>query len=354
MRDVNLTAEPARVGQDLSLLLIAAAVVRRLRLVVVFCLAGAVMGLVAGLRHQQTYVATATFVPETVTGGGGALAEAATQFGIRVPSSSEAWGPPVYVRLIRSREILDAVAADTAIVFEEDRRKTTFAELVPATAAVRRAQAGQLIGLWISANETKDFEGVELRVATRWPSVSKQLAERLLAHLSAFNLEKHRSRASAERQFVEARAADAERQLRAAEANAQGFLQQNRSMAGSPVLTVQFERLQREVSLRQQSYLALAASREEARIREVRDTPVFTILESPRMPMRPESRQLTLRTIAGGLAGATAAVVLALLLHAGEALRASSSPEASEFQAALRAAMRPRREAGALVSGLGK
>ena len=50
------------------------------------------------------------------------------------------------------------------------------------------------------------------------------------------------------------------------------------------------QRLQREVELQQQLVIGLAQQYEESRIREVRDTPVITVIEHPALPARADSR----------------------------------------------------------------
>ena len=58
----------------------------------------------------------------------------------------------------------------------------------------------------------------------------------------------------AELQFVEVQARNTEAGLRSAEDRLQYFLQQNRSVSGSPELSFERDRLQRAVSLQQQLY----------------------------------------------------------------------------------------------------
>ena len=89
------------------------------------------------------------------------------------------------------------------------------------------------------------------------------------------------------------------------------FLQANRNFANSPTLTFEFERFQREVALQQQVLVALAQSFEEARIREVRDVPVITVIESPSLPVRPDRRGRALRGLLGVLLGGSLGALVA-------------------------------------------
>src|SRR5690242_11043905 len=118
----------------------------------------------------------------------------------------------------------------------------------------------------------------------------------------------------AERQFVEARVTEAQNALHAAEERLSDFKTRNK-VIGSPELSLEQDRLQREVTLRQQVYTNLVQNEEEARIREVRDTPVITILESPRLPVLPEARQVVKKTLTGMVAGIVLGVVIAFFGH---------------------------------------
>jgi uncharacterized protein involved in exopolysaccharide biosynthesis len=169
-----------------------------------------------------------------------------------------------------------------------------------------------------------------MAVKTQWPSVSWQLAQELVRGVNQFNLETRQSQAAQERRFVEARTTEAEAALRDAEDRLLVFLQRNHSV-GAPELEVERGRLQRNVTVRQQIYTTLLQNREEARIREVRDTPVITVLEEPRLPLSPEPRNSLYKGILGGLLGAMVGVILAITAYLSASARGKTSPEMNEF-----------------------
>ncbi len=182
----------------------------------------------------------------------------------------------------------------------------------------------------VKVRELRALNAVEVSVTTRWPSVSLAIASRLVKGVGRFNVETRKSQAAAERQFVEARADEAQRALREAEDRLQSFLQRNRAFV-APELAFQRDRLQREVALRQEVYTTLLQKREEARIREVRDTPVITMLEEPRLPLLPESRMTVLKTGLGALAAGLVCVVIAFLSEGLADARLLPSDDAREF-----------------------
>ena len=190
----------------------------------------------------------------------------------------------------------------------------------------------------ITAAEVKDLSAVKVSVISKWPSVSLALAEKLVTSVNQFNLQTRKSQATAERKFVETRAAEAEGALRDAENRLQGFLQSNRTWSNSPQLTFEHNRMEREVGMRQQTYSSLLVNREEARIREVRDIPVITVLDAPRRPLMSESRKTLQRAILGGLAGGMLGMLMALFAHGLRAAREVPSKASEEFFQTLREA----------------
>lgn len=330
------SGEPVHHEDDeMSVLALGSVLLRRRRMIIALGLLGSALGLAAGLSRPRVYVSGAVFIPQVSEGGASGLALAASQLGIRVPSSGgAAWGPPVYVELLGSQALLEPIALDTVVVAEEGGRRVAIMDLfrVKAPTPARRTDlAVSALRRIIKASENRNLGAVKLSVTTKWPSVSLALAERLVRGVNQFNRETRKSQAGAERQFVEAQAREAERALRESEDRLQLFLQRNRSIAGSPDLEFQRDRLQREVALRQQVYTSLLESREEARMSEVRDTPVITVLANPRLPVVGEARKSVMKGMAGGIAGGMFGVLVAFLVQAMAGARRQRSEEAREF-----------------------
>lgn len=331
------TAGPAPELQDddeISLLTVANVLLRWRRTIIALVVFGAAVGLAKGLTSTRVYVSTATFIPQGSGEAASGLAFAASQFDIRMPSSGGGWGPPMYVELLRSRMLLERIALDTVVVTEEGGRRVALMDLleVEAPTLARRTElAVHALGSIVTASENKKLGAVKLSVTTRWPSVSLALAERLVRGVNQFNLETRKSQAAAERQFVDVQAGESERALREAEDRLQSFLQRNRTFANSPELAFAHDRLQREVALRQQVYTSLLQKREEARAREVRDTPVITVFEDPRLPVVGEARNSKQKGVLGGLVGGMLGVLIAFLAQWVAGARRASSEEAREF-----------------------
>ena len=318
---------------DVSLLFIGSVLLRWRRTIIGLGVVGAALGLAKGLTTTRVYKSAATFIPQGSEGAASGLALAARTFGISVPSSGGTWVPQVYVELLRSPDLLGPLALDTVEVAEEGRRRAALMDLLKVrdrAPEMRMELAVRALQAIVSASVDRDMGAVTLSVVTPWPSVSLALVQRLVSGVNQFNLETRKSQAAEERRFVAVQAADAERALREAEDQLQTFLQRNR-VVNSPQLTFARDRLQREVALRQQVYTALVQGLEDAKIREVRDTPVITVLEAPRLPVVGEARHSVMKGLFGGFAGAMVGALVAFLVQAVAGARRTPSDEAREF-----------------------
>ncbi|HUQ48640.1 MAG TPA: hypothetical protein VM053_10400 [Gemmatimonadaceae bacterium] len=336
MKEPTIHREAAPSGAEaISLLAVGTAVLRRRRLIIALGFLGGVAGLTAALLSSRIYSASATFIPEEPDNKmSSGLAMAAGQFGIKLPSSGGGWGPPVYAELLKSRALLQPIAGDTLTVPELGKR-TSIMDLLkvkPAAAPLRLERAVRALSKNVIVQEDKKLGAVKLTVISKWPSVSYAVATRLVRGVNQFNLESRKTQAGAERQFVEGQALDAERALRESENRLQQFFQRNRGgVSSSPELAMEKDRLQRDVTLRQQSYTMLSQSREEAKISEVRNTPLITIIEQPQLPVLPEPRRSVTKALIGGVAGGILGVIIAFLAQGVSGARTGSTEEAREF-----------------------
>ena len=107
---------------------------------------------------------------------------------------------------------------------------------------------------------------VSLSVKTHYPALSADVANLFVELLNSFNMETRQSEAQERRRFIEGRVAEGEDELRAAEEELKSFLERNRQFQGSPELSFQHDRLQRQVSLKQEVMSTLNREYEEARI----------------------------------------------------------------------------------------
>jgi uncharacterized protein involved in exopolysaccharide biosynthesis len=272
------------------------------------------------LLKPRTYTSSAAFVAQGPESGTSNLGGLAAQFGVSIPTGARSQSPEFYAELLRSRAIL-APAAETQYTVQRNGRMVSGTlvdhfEIDQANAGLARAEALEELADAMSVSTGRQTGIVRFSVRTKSPELSERIARRVMALLETFDLEMRQTLAQAERAFIESRTQDAARELRAVENQLETFLDHNRAgLSRSPHLLFQHERLVREVGTRQQLHSELLGAFEKARIDEVRNTPVLTVLEAPEAAVKPDRRGLMMRAILalfmGGLLGVFIAFTLA-------------------------------------------
>jgi uncharacterized protein involved in exopolysaccharide biosynthesis len=291
---------------DFSLHALLRIVSRRRRLVAVSVLAVMIPALILQLLKPPTYTATASFRPQGRPSDAG-ISGIASQFGLSLPTGGGDPGesPAFYVELLHSRGILNALADSTYM--SESGRPAHLDELlgVPRSSPLRTREAvvSRLRGA-IGGGQSPRTGIVTVSVRMKSAKLAEQIATNVLAELNRFNLQGRHFQAAAEREFVEHRLEEVNAELRSAEDRLSSFMQQNRNYSNSPALSFQQNRLARDVDLKQKVATTLAQSYEQAKINEIRNTPLVTIIEKPQLPLDQDPRgriKAMLFALLGGL-----------------------------------------------------
>jgi uncharacterized protein involved in exopolysaccharide biosynthesis len=260
------------------------------------------MVVTATLIGRRSYTATVAFTPVPSLSGAGAFSGLAAQIGVAIPGQSPEDSPLFYGDLVRTNQILKALAtseyrfldSDTVITgtfisLYEIAKRTPDETLFEAMKMLRDEQ------LVVSPDRQTGI--VTIRAKARWPELAQAMAQRTLDLISAHNQTSRRSNAAATRDFLSSRVDSAVVELRAAEDRMQRFLESNREFRTDPRLTFEHDRLDRRLRLSQEIYSGLVQAREQARLEAVRSTPSITVVEPPARPLRPDRRYLIIKGI---------------------------------------------------------
>lgn len=319
--------------EELSVFAVGTVLVRHGTGILRWAFSGAIIALALVWTRPALYRASASFIPQSADAGRSGLASLAGQFGVSVPSGSPTLTPDFYLRLIKSRGVLERIVRDTLVVPEMGGKRVAVESLlnIKAGSPKSRMEDGvDELSHRISASASKSTSIVEFNVGMEWPSVSLAIANELLDGVNEFNQRTRRDQASAERKFIEGRLEVATKELRAAEDRLQQFLQGNRQVR-SPDLQLTQDRMQRDVTLRQQVFSSLTQSYDEVRTREVRDTPVITMVDDPMVPAKPDPRGRGTITLLGFLIGAAVGVALSFMREHVAKQRKAGDSDADEF-----------------------
>jgi len=284
--------------------------------VVVWCAFCALALVAITLFRGPTYTAHTSFVPQSRRNSSLASGFAA-QLGVVLPGQDQTQSPNFYADLASSNLVLGAVADSSVPGASCKTSLRDFFKLSrDDSPAVTRARIITKLRARLSSNVVLKTGLVELNVKTKDPAVSASILQDILGELERFNQGARRTQASAERRFTERRFDEVRGELNTAEQRLVSFLERNRDFQNSPVLPFEQDRLQRDVQNKQQGFQTLSQAVEQARIDEVRDTPVLSIIEPPTVPPVRDSRGLALKLIAAlafGVATAAGVATLAVL-----------------------------------------
>ncbi|MGH7546741.1 MAG: GNVR domain-containing protein [Gemmatimonadales bacterium] len=305
----------------------------------------ALVTLVVGLLLPPLYKGTTTFVPETrsQTRLPQGLAGLAGQFGITLPQEARE-SPQFYAQVVRSRQLMERVLLDRYLAPRPTRNDTDSVTLLAVLNVRGRSYADRLekgyrkLDSRVTVSVDNQSNIISLSVDASDPGLAAAVANRFVTYLNEFNTSYRESRAGARRKFVERRVADADTALRRAEEAVKTFYERNRGWQESPSLVLAEGELRRQVTISQEVYVMLRREYETARIEEVNDTPVITVIDAAAPPQRRSWPKVELLTLLALVVGTMVGGVWAYAADYVDRVRRQEDAGYREFSALLRQA----------------
>lgn len=318
---------PLHADDEISLLDLGVVVARQRRVIVVSMLVALVLGVVVALRLPNTYIAEAKLAPSSTSSTGGMLSTFRS-FGLSL-GEGEIVSPSVYPDIVQSPDFLLALARDTFYIPAKGQRMTLVeyygerswlaylnplnwlrgsdegpvqdlysgALLLPTAEEYKAIKALQEV-LKASAKAggglLKESPGIiTVRAGTEDPYLSAALVERSIHHLQAAINRIKTEKARQDLEFLERKFAQVEAELRQAENELARFLDANRNPQTAQ-LRAEMERLQRQVSFKEQLYREIQLQKTQAEIQLQKEAPVLSVVQPPVPPDEPSgmSRKL--------------------------------------------------------------
>lgn len=265
------------------------------------------------ITSGKGYTAEAKFMPKGARGQS-QLSGLAAQFGFNIGGDA-AQSPQLYVDLLETKALLWPVA-QKQYTLKTDSGVTTgnlmkIYSIKPDRPEVMKVKTVEALARSIKGAVAPKTGVIDLAVTTGSPELSLQIAKNVLDQVNIYNLSNRQQQATAEREFAERQVSEKRAELRQAEADLENFLESNRLYRQSPQLSLEYDRLQRVVNMRNQIYSSLMSAYETARIEEVKDLPVITVIEQPELPIGPNARGGVKKTAIGLFAGLMLGVLIA-------------------------------------------
>ena len=289
---------------------------RRWKLLGGLTLVGFLAGAGQAILRTPMFMADSSFLSNSSSGSISPLARVAALGGFAIAPGGDSESPAFYAELLTSRPLLlDLAMGDVPMRIENgDTMWVSASDFFEVDSESETGRIQTTIGRIAStvvARTDPNTGLVRIRTLTPNPITTVWLNHQILRRVIDYNLTRRQSKARSEREFLEERQDSARLALNAAESELEAFLDANRgSSASSPRIQFEEQRLQRHVSNLSQIYSALVQAYEEARIEEVRDTPVMTVVEGPEFSLVPVGRP----PLINGILFAFAAGALALMI----------------------------------------
>ena len=286
--------------------------------------ASLVAGVLAGVAAWafQGHRAESRFVPQASGADLAALSGLAAQFGFSFGGDGGE-SPDFYVALAQSSEILRSLAESEFEVPADyettDSLKGALMDILDVEGRdhdERLRESVDLLRERVRGGTSLKTGLVSISTVAPSPFLAEAMNRRLLELVEDFDRRRRQANARAEREFVQARLGEVEEDLRAAEDAVALFLEQNRRVEQAARLRTQLDRLERDVSLRQGLFSSLAQAFEQARLEEVRNTPVLTVVDRPEGSARPTRSPVLFALLGAFLGGGAVAGMVVLRLYA--------------------------------------
>ncbi len=244
---------------------------------------------------DSIFVSSATLLlPENKTSQMGSLAGLASQFGVNVPSSSNAdlSNPSLYPELIKSNTFAEKIM-DKEFYLKKYNKKLPLIDILADGNKALGNNRDLLLKNAISKlnSEILSFYNEPLRsplsilsVSTNDALFSKELADVVLIELDLLNREFKKNSVDEKILFINNRILSVKNDLSISEIKLKNFNEKNRQIS-SPALALEQDRLKRDLDVQKDIYLTLKQQLELAKIEEIEQVSVVQILDKPKVSL---------------------------------------------------------------------
>ena len=300
------------------------------KLILKWCGVGAVVGLVVAFSIPKEYTVSAKMAPESVSKtGGGSLGSLASLAGINLGSMStaDAVYPDLYPDIVSSTPFVvdlfpvqvqfkykkedmssdlytylkeytrdpwwgavmqapfDALGWFMGLFREEEEPVEGYATLNPSALTQEQEDIAKAIRESVSLAVDKKTSVISLTVTAQDPHVAAVVAREVISRLQTFVTNYRTEKARQDLEYYETLYEEAKQNYFASQQRYAGYVDRNQGVVLQRVRTEQ-ERLQNEMNLNYQLYNACAQQLQAAKAKVQQETPVFTIINPPQVPLK--------------------------------------------------------------------
>ena len=322
---------------------------REWKLILKWCVAAVIVGLLIGFSIPKEYTSTSRLAPEVVprTSSGG-LSSLASLAGINLGSvgTADAFNPELYPDIITStpfvvdlfsvpvkskdvetdyytylRDYTSSPWWNAAIkapvralrwfmgVFREKKAKVGgFAALDPTHLTNEQAGIASAIRNNVNLSVDKKTSIISVVVTAQDPLVAKSICDEVISRLQTYITTYRTQKARRDLDYYERLYAEAKEAYFSAQQRYASYVDRNQDVMLQRVRTEQ-ERLQNEMNLAFQLYNTCSQQLQAAKAKVQQETPVFTVINPPQVPLkRSKPSKLTILVVCVFLAAVLACI----------------------------------------------
>jgi len=265
---------------------------------------GALLGIAFALVAPKHYEATAQIAIDAPTqfGALGDLAGLAAQFGVPTASGTS---PFYFAALGSNTDVLERVLNMPIAVRDSTVHLIDlYRPGLQSQPELRLQKAMRDIDQDIDVSTDIKSGLVTVTVTQTDPVLAVAVTDSLVNTMDIVGRQRLRSRARAEREYTEVGLDSARRKLRQIEDSLERFYDTNRTIEGAPRLKLAETRFLRELDLRRSVVVTLQQNFENAKLEEIRSTPLLTVVQHPLVPGKPSWPKKSVMAILGFGVGA--------------------------------------------------
>ena len=251
-----------------------------------------------------SYKATTTLLPETEKGRLGALSQfsgLAQLAGVSVPNADVS---RLYPMIITSETVLIPVIERTYHTqrYKDSVNLVTFLDIDENSPAKNIEKAIKDMRALITTTYDTKTSTVMVTLEMEEQDLAADVLNGLVAEVDQFMRLKRINTATEQVRWITSRLAEVEKELRTAEDNLKTFMERNRRVNDSPQLTLEQQRLLREVTVKSTIAIELKKQYELAKIDEIKNTSIVNVLDPARPPVKKERPKRATNTVLAFLA----------------------------------------------------
>lgn len=210
----------------------------------------------------------------------------AAQFGVGGLVPSNSYNIP---DIVRSRRIKKKILEKTWTTTKEPDKQIylyDYWDIDGDNLLIKKEMAIEKLSELISVSKDDETELITISILTEDPQLSADIVNYIGFTVTKYIREAQQEQGMKNRMFIESRLIETKNDLSIAEEALKDFRERNRVITKTAELQLEYARLQRDITIKQEIYITLEKQKELAMIEETKDTPIVNVLDAGEKPIK--------------------------------------------------------------------